>query len=61
MLRTAPRTPIIWWAGIAFAFMLGCAATNSYVTHSAINAERGACHWTIQHELRRQRSILESQ
>lgn len=52
---------LLWSAGVVLAFLLGAATMNGYSTQSALNAAKGACHWTIKHELRRQRSMLESQ
>lgn len=61
MLRPQPRSPLIWWGSIVFAGLVGAAAMNGYVTHQALNAAKASCHWTIQHELTRQKNILESQ
>jgi hypothetical protein len=50
-----------WIMTCVLAFCLGAALANGYATHQALKQQWANCEWTIGHELKRQRSSLESQ
>ena len=55
------RTTLYWCAGVALAFMLGAAWMNGVANQRVIEAKNASCHWTIQHELQKQKTMLEGQ
>lgn len=52
---------LYWIAACLLCGFIGAALMNGRANQRVIEAKNAACHWTIQHELSRQKDMLLSQ
>jgi len=65
-LETSPRVwanhrNLYWIAACLLSAFVGAAIMNGQANQRVIEAKNASCHWTIQHELQKQKTMLEGQ